>query len=76
MRYGWVGRHAIRRIRFGDRELIYRRTDEMRNSTATISSIRLTNRVVLLQEWLLRELTALERKERERLGTGRTQLSR
>ncbi|KGE17228.1 RNA polymerase recycling motor HelD [Paenibacillus wynnii] len=51
-------------IRFRERELI---TAEQMNSQfySYDSSIRLVNRIALLQEWLLRELTSLERKEQE-----------
>ncbi|MCC3376296.1 RNA polymerase recycling motor HelD [Cohnella sp. REN36] len=62
----WLEQEGMRfnGIRFRDRELI---------SAAQIKakfydydpSVRLANRVTLLQEWLLNELTVLERKERE-----------
>jgi len=64
----WLGQEGMRfhTIRFRDRDLI---TAEQMNSQfySYDASIRLVNRVVLLQEWLLRELTMLERKEREEL---------
>lgn len=51
-------------IRFRDRELIAaKRMEEQFYSYDP--SIRLANRVAMLQEWLLKELTLLERKERE-----------
>lgn len=62
----WLEREGMRfnAIRFRGRELIS--TERM---TARFygydASIRLANRVGLLQEWLLKELAALERKERE-----------
>ncbi|NBD26467.1 RNA polymerase recycling motor HelD [Paenibacillus glycinis] len=62
----WLGREGMRfaAIRFEDRELIS--AERMHAQFYGYdSSIRLTNRVVLLQEWLLGELTALEDKERD-----------
>ncbi|MCA0756316.1 AAA family ATPase [Paenibacillus sp. N4] len=51
-------------IRFRDRELIT--AEQMKLQFYSYdSSIRLENRVALLREWLLGELSALERKERE-----------
>ncbi|RUT41418.1 helicase [Paenibacillus anaericanus] len=51
-------------IRFRDRDLIT--AEQMKSQFYSYdASIRLANRVVLLQEWLLRELTILERQERE-----------
>lgn len=51
-------------IRYRDRELI---TEEQMKTRfyGYDPTIRLANRIVLLQEWLLKELAALERKERE-----------
>lgn len=64
--YGhWLNREGMlfNSIRFRDRELIA--AEEMRLQFYSYDpSIRLANRVVLLQEWLLRQLTLLERKER------------
>lgn len=51
-------------IRFRDRELIT--AEQMKLQFYSYdSSIRLANRVALLREWLLRELTKLERQEME-----------
>ncbi|WP_256757075.1 RNA polymerase recycling motor HelD [Cohnella sp. WQ 127256] len=51
-------------IRFRDRELIT--AEQMKSQFYSYdSSIRLVNRVFLLREWLLRELTMLERKEQD-----------
>ncbi|WP_115994637.1 RNA polymerase recycling motor HelD [Cohnella lupini] len=62
----WLGKEGMmfRGIRFQDRELI---TEEQLKSRfyGYDSSIRLANRVALLREWILRELTSLERKEQE-----------
>lgn len=56
----------FRGIRFQDRELVT--AEQMKSQFYSYdSSIRLSNRVVRLQEWLLQELTLLERKEREAL---------
>ncbi|MFB9279534.1 RNA polymerase recycling motor HelD [Cohnella cellulosilytica] len=53
-------------IRFRDRDLIT--AEQMTTRFYSCDpSIRLANRVNLLQEWLLRELSLLERKEREAL---------
>lgn len=64
----WLGKEGMlfRGIRYQDHELI---TAEQIKSqfNSYDSSIRLANRVVRLQEWLLQELTLLERKEREAL---------
>lgn len=64
--YGqWLNREGMRfhSIRFRDRELIA--AEEMRAQFYSYDpSIRLPNRVVLLQEWLLGQLTLLEGKER------------
>lgn len=64
----WLGKEGMlfRGIRFQDRELIT--AEQMKSQFYSYdSSIRLANRVVLLREWLLRELTSLERKEQEAL---------
>lgn len=64
----WLGKEGMLfcGIRFQDRELIT--AEQMKSQFYSYdSSIRLANRVVLLQEWLLRELTSLERKEQEAL---------
>ncbi|MCD9024779.1 RNA polymerase recycling motor HelD [Cohnella silvisoli] len=64
----WLGKEGMlfRSIRFRDRELIT--AEQMKSQFYSYdSSIRLANRVVLLREWLLRELTSLERKEQEAL---------
>ncbi|QGR00342.1 helicase [Paenibacillus psychroresistens] len=60
----WLGREGIqfKTIRFRDRDLIT--IEKMKSQFYSYDpSIRLVNRVGLLQEWLLRELTLLERKE-------------
>lgn len=62
----WLGKEGMlfRSIRFRDRELIA--AEQMKSQFYSYdSSIRLANRVALLREWLLQELTKLERKERE-----------
>jgi DNA helicase-2/ATP-dependent DNA helicase PcrA len=62
----WLGKEGMlfRSIRFRERELIT--AEQMKLQFYSYdSSIRLANRVVLLREWLLRELTSLEHKERE-----------
>lgn len=62
----WLEREGMRfnAIRFRDRELIS--AERMKAQFyGGDPSIRLANRVALLQEWLLKELHALERKERE-----------
>ncbi|MEK4061536.1 MULTISPECIES: RNA polymerase recycling motor HelD [Paenibacillus] len=51
-------------IRFRDRDLITAKQMESKFYSYD-SSIRLSNRITLLQEWLLRELSLLEDKERE-----------
>lgn len=64
----WLGEEGMlfRSIRFRDRELIT--AEQMKSQFYSYdSSIRLANRVALLREWLLQELTKLERKEREAL---------
>ena len=65
--YGmWLGREGMRfnGIRFRDRDLIT--AERMRAQFYGYDrSLPLLNRVVLLQEWLLKELASLERKERE-----------
>ncbi|MFD1953197.1 RNA polymerase recycling motor HelD [Paenibacillus thailandensis] len=62
----WLAREGMlfRGIRFRDRELIS--AEEMKSQFYSYDpSIRLANRVALLQEWLLKRLALLERKERE-----------
>jgi len=62
----WLGREGMRftAIRFRDRELIT--AEQMKSQFYSYdASIRLANRAILLQEWLLQELALLERKERE-----------
>ncbi|OME87458.1 helicase [Paenibacillus sp. FSL A5-0031] len=62
----WLGQKGMRfqAIQFRDRELIT--ADQMKSQFYSYDpSIRLVNRVVLLQEWILRELAMLERKERD-----------
>lgn len=64
----WLGREGMRfhGITFRDRELIS--ADRISKQFYSYDpSIRLANRVSMLQEWLLKELTALERKERDAL---------
>ncbi|MBW5446286.1 AAA family ATPase [Cohnella sp. CFH 77786] len=65
--YGmWLGREGMRfnGIRFRDRDLIT--GEQMRAKFYGFDrSLPLFNRVVLLQEWLLKELASLERRERE-----------
>jgi len=65
---GWLGERGMRfnGIRFRDRDFITARQMEVQ-FYGYDPSIRLANRVGMLQEWLLKELTALERKERESL---------
>ncbi|WP_027086940.1 RNA polymerase recycling motor HelD [Cohnella panacarvi] len=62
----WLEREGMkfRGIRFRDRDLI---TEEQMEEQfyGYDPSVRLTNRVILLQEWLLKELALLERKEQE-----------
>ncbi|WP_339291525.1 RNA polymerase recycling motor HelD [Paenibacillus sp. FSL E2-0201] len=60
----WLGKEGIlfHNICFRDRELIT--AEQMKSQFYSYdSSIRLANRVALLREWLLRELTKLERQE-------------
>ncbi|MGO4180698.1 RNA polymerase recycling motor HelD [Paenibacillus sp. TAF43_2] len=62
----WLGQKGMRfqAIQFRDRELIT--AEQMKSQFYSYdSSIRLVNRVVLLQEWIMRELVMLERKERD-----------
>ncbi|WP_339209788.1 RNA polymerase recycling motor HelD [Paenibacillus sp. FSL K6-3182] len=62
----WLGQKGMRfqSIQFRDRELIT--AEQMKSQFYSYDpSIRLVNRVVLLQEWILRELAMLERKERD-----------
>ena len=63
---GWLEREGMRfnGIRFRDRDLITAERMQAR-FYGYDPSIRLANRVTMLQEWLLKELTLLERKERE-----------
>jgi Superfamily I DNA and RNA helicases len=62
----WLGREGIRfkSIRFQGRDLITAEqlTDKFYSYDA---SVRLSNRIILLQEWLLKELKRLARKEQE-----------
>ncbi|WEK56421.1 MAG: RNA polymerase recycling motor HelD [Candidatus Cohnella colombiensis] len=62
----WLGTEGMlfRGVRFRDRELITAEQVKLQFYSYD-SSIRLANRVVLLREWLLRELTSLERQEQE-----------
>ncbi|MDF2934944.1 MAG: UvrD/Rep family helicase, partial [Paenibacillaceae bacterium] len=70
--YGlWLNREGMlfNSIRFRGRELIT--ADELRTQFYSYDPVvRLANRVELLQEWLLRQLTLLERKEREEAWVG------
>lgn len=62
----WLGQKGMRfqAIQFRDRELIT--AEQMKSQFYSYDpSIRLVNRVVLLQEWIMRELVMLERKERD-----------
>ncbi|CAM2880297.1 RNA polymerase recycling motor HelD [Paenibacillus sediminis] len=62
----WLGKEGMlfRGISFRDRELIS--AEQMKSKFYSYdSSIRLANRVVLLRDWLLKELNLLERKEQE-----------
>ncbi|WP_019913150.1 RNA polymerase recycling motor HelD [Paenibacillus sp. HW567] len=62
----WLEKEGMlfRSIRFRDRELIS--VEQMTLQFYSYdSSIRLVNRIGLLQEWLLRELASLERREQE-----------
>jgi len=62
----WLERKGMkfRGIRFRDRDLIT--AEQMREQFYGYDpSMRLANRVILLQEWLLKELAQLERKEQE-----------
>ncbi|MNO27135.1 Helicase IV [compost metagenome] len=62
----WLGKEGMlfHSIRFRDRELIT--AEQMKSQFYSYdSAIRLANRVALLREWLLRELTSLERQEME-----------
>lgn len=65
---GWLGREGMRfnSIRFRDHDLITAKQMEAQFYSYD-PSIRLANRVALLQEWLLQELTRLERRERKEL---------
>ncbi|MFM9277631.1 RNA polymerase recycling motor HelD [Paenibacillus jiagnxiensis] len=61
----WLGREGMlfNSIRFRDRDLIT--AEQMRSQFYSYDpSLRLANRVELLQKWLLKELAQLERKER------------
>ncbi|MEK4197571.1 RNA polymerase recycling motor HelD [Paenibacillus odorifer] len=62
----WLGKEGMlfHSIRFRDRELIT--AEQMESQFYSYdSSIRLANRIVLLREWLLRQLASLERQEQE-----------
>ncbi|MEK3967627.1 RNA polymerase recycling motor HelD [Paenibacillus sp. FSL H7-0323] len=62
----WLGQEGMlfHSIRFRDRELIT--AEQMKSQFYSYdSSIRLANRIVLLREWLLRQLASLERQEQE-----------
>lgn len=62
----WLGREGMRfhGIRFQDRDLIT--AEQMKAQFYSYDpSIRLASRIGMLQEWLLKQLTLLERKERE-----------
>lgn len=62
----WLGKEGMlfHSIRFRDRELIT--AEQMKSQFYSYdSSIRLANRIVLLREWLLRQLASLERQEQE-----------
>lgn len=61
----WLERQGMQfnSISLGDRELIPAKQIEEKFYSYD-SSIRMTNRITLLQEWLLRELSLLERGER------------
>ncbi len=63
---GWLGQEGMQftSIRFRGRDLIT--AEQMRTKFYSYDpSIRMGNRVVMLQEWLRQELILLERKERE-----------
>ncbi|MFD1176428.1 RNA polymerase recycling motor HelD [Paenibacillus puldeungensis] len=62
----WLGQEGMRfnSIRFRDRDLITVQQMEAQ-FYGYDRSIRLANRVAMLQEWLLKEVARLERKERE-----------
>ncbi|MBT2291338.1 UvrD-helicase domain-containing protein [Paenibacillus albidus] len=64
----WLKQEGMRftSIRFRDRDLITARQMESKFYSYD-PSIRMTNRITLLQEWLLHELASLESKEREAL---------
>ncbi|OEF98134.1 RNA polymerase recycling motor HelD [Desulfuribacillus alkaliarsenatis] len=64
----WLGKEGMRfnSIRFQNRDLITAKQMEAQFYSYDIS-ISLANRVSRLQEWLLKELTLLERKERNKL---------
>lgn len=64
----WLEREGMqfKSIRFRDRDLITAKQMEAR-FYGYDPSIRLSNRITMLQEWLLRELDSLESKEREAL---------
>ncbi len=64
----WLGREDMKfnSIRFRDRDLIP--AERMAAQFYSYDpAIRLANRIGMLQEWLLKELASLERKEREEL---------
>lgn len=65
---GWLERQGMRfkSIRFRDRDLIS--AEQMESKFYGFDpSIRINNRITMMQEWLLRELASLEKKEREEL---------
>lgn len=64
----WLGQDGMRfnSIRFRDRDLITVQQMEAQ-FYGYDRSIRLANRVAMLQEWLMKEIARLERKEREEI---------
>lgn len=62
----WLGNEGMlfRAIQFQDRELITAEQIQLQFYSYD-PTIRLANRVVLLQEWILQKLTSLERKEQK-----------
>ncbi|WP_334076910.1 RNA polymerase recycling motor HelD [Paenibacillus sanfengchensis] len=64
----WLEHEGMRfhSIRFRDRDLIT--AEQMKSKFYSFDpSIRMNNRIAMMQEWLLRELASLESKEREEL---------
>ncbi|WP_028610835.1 RNA polymerase recycling motor HelD [Paenibacillus harenae] len=64
----WLGKEGMlfNSVRFRDRDLIT--AEQMKSQFYSYdSSVRLTNRVLLLQEWLLKQMAMLERKEQDAL---------